>query len=390
MKSITVLKLKIAECDQDQLKALAELCRKARNVAAEDWLLRQRGMPESERQSKRLIKRAGSEDKPKSESTKLYHAIVEKVPDLGTFAASSIAAQVISYLNGKVDWRRGMQVDGRRAQRKDAILKHEDRPPFFTAIEIPLRNKQCELELGDTFLLTIKRPTRDCAAVSIRLSLRDLAPRIKRVLLELSKGDRRLSDSKLIEKDGVWFWFLPVAFEQPEANPENEMVLSPVIPSTDGERDRPFKILREGRRPWFIGDGRYLVRQTQRIEFLIKDIGWRYRQRNGAGHGRKKIDRAVSLRRTKLKNIVDEVRRRAIVDVVNNARRREAGVVMFREPTGPAKTKCWFERNGLTWDWTRFVGDLKNSLAKHGIELRTKKLKIGEIVKAEKEKQNAA
>jgi hypothetical protein len=388
MKSFIVLKFKLAS--EADLQAIADLCRKARNVAAENWLLRQRGMPETERQSKRLIKSKHG-DKPKSESTKLYHAVIEKAPELGTFAVSMIAKQVGAYLNGKVDWRRGMEVEGRRAKRKDAILSYEDRPPFFTATEIPLHNKQCTVEMGDESNLTVSRLLRGAEPLILTISLRDMPPSFKRILLELSQEKRKLADSKLLEKDGEWYWFLPVAFEQPEANPEIIVTLSPVIPSVDGDPERPFQIVSESRPlPWFIGDGRYLLRQTARIEAMIKAIGWRYRQRNGAGHGRKKIDAAVMLRRKQLRNIVNEVRRRMIKDVVNQAKRQEAGVVLFREPTGPAKTKCWFERSGVTWDWTRFVGDLKNSLAKHGIELRIQKLKIGEIVKAEKEKKDAA
>lgn len=378
MKAITVLKFKITSSSED-LEPIGELCRKARNVSSMDWLLRQNGMPESESQRTRKIKRKGvADDAPKSESTKLYNVICDEVPELGTFAATMLASAINSHLSAKVDWRRGMTEDGRRAKRKDAILKYEDRPPYFTKLEIPLHNKQCELELCDEVTLRIRRPLRDVQFLKLTLSMRRMPPRFKKILLEITKGERKLSDSKLLEKDGQWYWFLPVSFEQPEANPEMKVTLSPVIPDEHGDPERPFYFERTGR-PWFIGDGRYLLRQTQRIESLIKQIGWRYKQRNGAGHGRKKIDSAVSLRRKKLRNIVDEVRRRAIVDIVRFAQRNEAGEVIYREPTGPVKDKCWFKSVGLDWDWTRFLGDLKNALAQKGVKLTVKKLKMKEL-----------
>lgn len=389
MKSVTVLKIKVVDGDSD-LERIAILCRKARNIASTDWLLRQNGMPESDRQSRSLIKRKGvAVDKPKSESTKLYHAIVEKVPELGTFTVPKLAAEVNAFLSSKVDWRRGMEVDGRRAKRKDAILAHEDRPPFFTAIEIPLHNQQCDLRIGDDCTLSVRRLTRDEPVINLRLSLRRLPPALKRILLDLATGSRKLPDSKLLCRKGEWFWFVPVASEQPQANSEEFITLFPVVPSTDGDRDRPFRV-ESGERTRGIGDGRYLLRQTLRMESLMKQIGWRYRQRRGTGHGRKKIDRAVMLRRTRLSNIVGEVRRSAIRDIVNFARKEGAGIVVYREPTGVAKEKCWFTVRELTWDWTRFASDLKNSLAKHGIALEVKKLRIGEIMKSEKEKSNEA
>lgn len=379
-KSITVLPFKICETDVE-LDPVAEICRKARNVAIEDWLLRQRGMPESEKQVN-----------PNSESGKLYHAIGEKVPELfGTQTASKIAGDVSSYLTGKLDWRRGFGEDGKRRKRQDAILDYEDRPPFFHCLEVPVHNKECSIKFGDETVVTLKRVTRNCGPINLKLSLRELPPRYKKILQAISKGHQKLACSKLVQKkNGQWYWFLPVDFEQPSANPDTQVTLYPVVPNIDGDPERPFRIESENHKR-NIGDGRYLIAQMRRYESIIKRIGYHYKnRRNGAGHGRKDYDKAVKKHRRNQRNHVDEVRRRAIKGIVDYARRNEAGVVVYREPTGPAKEKCWFDRNGLTWDWTRFASDLKNSLAKHGIELRIKKLKIGEIVKAKKEKKDAA
>lgn len=406
-KSITVLKFKIvqtktssdsekivqvesssdsenASTQADILEDLANLMRQARNAAAEDWLLRQRGKPESDRQCKHFVKGKYIDDptkKPKNEATKLYHAIVERFPQIGTKNVPMLAAQINTYLNAKVDWRTKTKDEkGKQRKRSDAILSYEDRIPCFTAMEIPVHNEQCDLTMGDELTLKIKRVTRDVEYVQVKLSLRRIGPAIKTILHELTRKERKLSDSKILKTSKGWFWYLPVGFEQSACDPEKEITLKPIVPENDGDPERPF-VVSSGSHKRNIGDGRYLRRQTLRIESAIKQVGYRYKQqRKGAGHGRKKIDQSLSRRRRTLSNCVDECRRRMILDAVNYARRNEAGTVIYRKPSGPVKEKCWFDVNGLTWDWTRFESDLKNSLAKHGIQLKTKDLKMKEVL----------
>lgn len=392
MKSITVLKLKIGEESWPALVQIGQACRKARNVALEDWLLRQRGKPESERQSKRLVVRKDkTSDQPKSESTKLYHAIREGVPELGTTQASMVSAAVWSSLSAKVDWRRGSGDNGKRMRRRDAILSYEDRPPFFTALEIPLHNAHTVVKFTDRLTLTIGRPLDSVPVLVVDVSLRDLPPGKQLLLRELASKKRKLADSKLVERDGQWYWHVPLTFET-EVLSDRTAELWPVLGTTrDGkQQDRPFRLDLPGRRPWYVGDGRYLLSQTARLIGLRKQIGWRYQQRMGAGHGRQKIDEAVRRRRQQEKNMRTEVLRRAIADVVRQCVREKCGCLVYHEPSLPLRKRCWFQAAGLDWDWTKFEADLRNAAARQGVAVETKAWKWKEAFPDEVEQEAAA
>jgi|GEM_PF-6827865 len=374
MKSITVLKLKLTD-PPAELTEVARLCREARNVASEDWLLRARGRKESAKQAK--LNRQG---KPLSESTKLYHAITTSVPRLGTDVASNIAQQVNSFLAAKVDWRKGVADNGKRPKRKDAILRREERPAFYTDLSVPIANKHTTIVFEDDVQVHVRNIMRNSLQISLdfTISLKGVPTGIKRIIHDLARGERKLADSKLLERRGKWYWYIPVAFETEQLDTDRIATLSPVIGK--GEIERPFSLEIPGRsRAWGIGAGRYLISQTLRLVGVRKQIGWRYRQRMGAGHGRKKIDIAVSKRNLQLADIVTEVRRRAIVDVVKQCERHRCGVLEYLEPTNPTKEKCWFEANGLTWNWTRWLDDLKNAAARRGIEVKVRKLRLGDI-----------
>ncbi len=392
MKSITVLKLKLEDDANTILRPIGLACRKARNAGLENWLLRQRGLPESERQSRRLIAhRDKAADTPKSESTKLYHAMRDACPELGVTHVTMLAQALSSQLGAKVDWRRGSNGDGKRMRRRDAILAYEDRPPFFTSLEIPLHNQHTRVTFGVRLTIAIHRPTADQQSVVLDVSLRDMPPGKQRLLREIADGTRKLADSKLIERDGKWYWHVPLAFET-EIRSDLVAELWPVIGSVrDGKQhDRPFRLELPGRnRPWWIGDGRYLLAQTQRLIGLRKMIGWRYRQRMGAGHGRKKVDVAVSRRREQERNVRTEVLRRAIACTVRQCVDANCGRLIWHEPSLPLRKRCWFNAVGLDWDWTRFGADLKNAAARHGIEVEVKTWKWKEAIPDESEEMPA-
>lgn len=374
-KSVTVLKLKLAEVPDTLIEA-ATICREARNVASENWLLRNRGMPETPKQAK--LNRKG---KSLSESTKLYHAITAACPSLGTDVASNISQQVNSFLSTRVDWRKGSDDNGKRPKRRDAILGREERPAFYTDLSVPVANKHVTIHFENDVQVHVTNALRSGQgqrALDFAISLKGVPTGIKRILHSLANGDRKLADSKLLQRRGNWYWYIPVAFEVEHLHEDRVAVLTPVIGK--GKHERLFALeLPDRNQPWMIGEGRYLIAQTQRLIGLRKQIGWRYRQRMGAGHGRKKVDAAVSKRNQQLADIRTEVRRRAIVDIVRQCERHRCGVLRYHEPTGPAKKKCWFEANGLEFDWTRWITDLSNACARCGIAVEKSKLKWKDI-----------
>ena len=376
MKSITVLKLKLTDAPPI-LQAVAHQCRLAWNGATEDWLLRARGVKKESKSQSRPSPKTGKngEQKPLVESSKLYQAARAVAPELGSTPASMLASQLHSHLGAKVDWRRGKTEDGKRPRRRDEILAYNERPPFRTTDEIPLHNRTVKVSCADT--LSISVSGLGCGVegpLTLDLSLREISPGHQLILRDLAAKTRKLADSKLVENDGDWFWHVPVMFET-EPRSEIEAMLVPKI-GDDGERqsDRPFELHLPNGRNWYVGDGRYLLAQVQRLVGLRKQIGWRYRQRMGAGHGRKKVDEAVRRRRAQQQNVVAEVRRRAIADIVRQCVRQNVGTLFYREPSLPLRKKCWFDVSGVEWDWTRFGGDLKNAAARQGIVVVVKQL----------------
>lgn len=393
MKSITQLKLKLTPTDEQRevLASVAVECRKARNVGAENWLLRQRGFPESEKQSR--PGRPGKDGKARAlgESTKIYHALRPATPSLNSQLHSSLAQQVATFLSSKLDWRDRV-ADDTMFKRKEAILAYLARPPFFTAVEIPVPNKLLHVTFVETLEFVFPWGSPEQQPLRLNVSTKELSLGHKKILRDIATGERKLADSRIVERNGEYFWHLPVAFETEQANPDVQATLFPVLPDDANLRGNPFELKRpDGRRPWFIGDGWYLLAQTQRLTKLKKAIGWRYRQRMGAGHGRKKIDSAVRKRSQQLANMVAEVRRRAIADVVRQCVRCGVGELVYRKPSLPLREHSWFAKHGLEWDWTRFQSDLINAAARKGIAVVVDELRMKEWMemkeKAKKEKK---
>lgn len=389
-KGFRLLKLKIDPEHYEYLDQVAVLCRRARNAALEDWLLRQRGKPPSEKQSRpptpRRKKQAdGSYEmtaaSEMTESTKIYHAVTAAEPSLDTQVASMMAQSIWTHLSAKVDWRRGKDDEtGRKKRRRDAILEYEDRPPFFSGWEIPIRSANTNLKYGPwsgASVLLLRGDRRD-----IRIITDKLPPAIRSLLLDILEGKAKLLDSRLVKKNESWYWFLPVQVLNPASVvPDRVMTLMPVFPQREEPReiDRPFVLEAPdgGRR--HVGDGRYYLAQMERLWAILKMIGWRYRQRCGTGHGRAKYDRYVSLRRRQMRDVTDEVRRRMIVRIVDYMEQHACGTLLYREPSLPLRNRCWFAQRGLDWDWTRFESDLENALARKGMVLDKKMLKLADV-----------
>lgn len=397
MKSQVMLKLKLVDPPNDTLEHIANLCRRGRNVAIEDWLLRERGKPESPKQAR--------------SSTKIYHAITEAVPELSGTVASCLASQTWNNLKAKVDWRKR---DESMPTRADAILAHEERPPWSTADVIPVPNKNIRIEFGDELALTIRNVLSKQPPLKLFVSLKGMSTGRKRIIrtclenaskledlrkereakgLESGKKKTRqecmpdammLSDSEIVKKmvrngSEVWSLYFCASANNKPVNGDTNVTLAPLLNRQASKTDRPFRVTFAAGGSWDVGDGRYLWGQSQRIDGNRKLIGYCYTNGNMRGHGRQKINKLVRKRVLQLKNVRNEFRRRLIRDVIKQCEREQAGVIYYREPTDPVKTKTWFATVGLEFDWTRFLGDLKNSAAKRGITVKTSKLKMQEV-----------
>lgn len=376
MRAQIMLKLKLVDVPTETLEHVAYLCRRGTNAAVEDWLLRERGKAESPKQAK-----PGRSGKSLHPSTKLYHAVTAAVPTLSADIATCLANKLWSNLNAKLDWRRR---NGQPRKRLDAIVDYEDRPPFTNASIIPAPNKNVTISFNDVLVLTVRNVLRKEPPIKLSVSLKGLPTGQKRIIRECMEGDRKLSDSQIVLKTGRngadnWYFYFCTARESKPVDHEAKVILAPIVVNDGNKQDRPFRVLFSEGGHWGVGDGRYLLAQTNRLIGLRKQVGYRYRNGNGTGHGRQKVDKAVRRRTAQLKNVRDEFRRRLINDVIKQCQRHDAGTIVYREPTDPVKTKLWFSKVGLEFDWTRFVGDLKNSAARRGIKVESKKLKMAEV-----------
>lgn len=376
MKSISILKLKLVDPPLEELERIAALVRLGRNAGVEDWLLRQRGKSETAKQSKESPRKPGQS---LGESTKIYHGISAVVPELGSDVVASIAKGIWSNLGAKLDWRRR---DGKPKKRMDAIVAYEDRPPWFTGTEIPVANKYAKVELGDELHLTVNNLVKPYEPLRLQLSLKGVPPSIKKRIRRVLSGELKFSDSRLLKKGEKWIWFWPISEEKPGVFSDRELILTPQFnEAKTRQSDKPFFTTSPDGRIWWLGDGRMIVAVTLRLIGLRKAIG--YLKKNGlmaSGHGRGKVDIAIRKRRTQERHMRHEFRHKLINDIIKQCIRHQCGTIIYREPTGPAKDKCWFERIELDFDWTSFLGDLKNSAARRGIAVTVKKLKIAEVL----------
>lgn len=392
---VTVLKLKlVADKDVfDKLEDVATLCRKARCHAVEDWLLRKRGLiPESEKQAKTTTNKDGSE-RPLGEATKIYHAVGSRYPRLfGTQTAVSIGREIAKNLNSKVDWRE--QVDQsslseeekegkpKLLRRKDMILENNMRPPFTTALNIPVPTSQTTIEFTDELKVTVKSPAKPYKKIEFKLSLRKLPPRIKKIMRAISEGAHKQPDSYLTFKKDTWFLYLPVTFPT-KVNRGKRMNLYPLLSCDEVSRqgkDRPFRVdfrnTENKKSSWYVGDGRYYRSTMTRCIGLRKEIGWNYRnRRNGSGHGRKKYDDSVRRLRNKQRNHREEFRRKTIVGILDQCIRHGTGTLIYHKPTLYVRDHSWFATEGLEWDWTSFENDLKNAAYRRGIDFAVESYK---------------
>lgn len=378
--SRVVLKLKVQDTEFDRLQEGAELCVKAMNAGLWDWLERTvRGREE-------LPEQVG-----KSEGTKIYHAIRREfeasgLPLLNAMIFSGAANAVQSNVSAKVDWRkRGTE---KSKKRSDEIQSYDQKPPFFTKRQLLVPCRIADASFGDRLILevshvTLQAPRKPNPPLFMDISTKQLSSGHKKLIRRCISGDLKLADSKIVLKDDSWYWHLPIAIPFEPMNSDAVMHLWPTIPPEGISQGRPFRIaFEDGGRDWFVGDGRYLLSQETRFTRVKKEIGWRYRQRNGTGHGRKKIDAQTAKYGRRLMNIRDEFRRRAIADVVRQADRRRIGRLIFHEPTNPVKERLWFAESGTDFDWTRFGADLKNALAKIGTTVEVQKLNMKEVCNA--------
>lgn len=378
MKTTTVLRFR-AEIDDDApLIAAAEQCRLARNAGLENWLLRQRGMPESEKQGK-ISPRPDKDGNPRalSESTKLYHAMTAVADSVNTNVISALAAEVNTALGTKVDWRK--QGEGKTRKRANAILDYEDRPPFYTSLQIPILRSQSAVIIEEG-AARVEAKVIKGEVLTLPLSVRGMTAGQLAILQSLASGERRQPDSKLMYKSqkNAWYLHVPIQFET-ERRSDIEVEVYPVLGRPEGRANDNFLRvhLPDGKR-WTVGHGAYLLAQTARLIGLRKQIGWRYARGEGAGHGRQKIDAAVRKRRKQQQDIVKEVCNRAVTDVLRQCDRCGAGVIVYRRPSLPLRTRSWFAAVGLDWDWTSFESRLKNVAARRGVELVVKHYRIAE------------
>lgn len=400
--AMTILKLRL-DVDREQSEALdciARLCRKARNAGVENWLLRERGLPLNPKQAAKPQSRMvrGKDGvlslrarETSSESTKIYHSMTAVTPELDTGLVSSLSREINSHLNAKVDWRK--RGDDKTRKRRDEILVYEQRPPFSQALKIPIISQKAVFVYGSQTRLEVN-PLKSAYGTVLKLKIHTkfLGAGKKNKLMDICEGRRKLQDSYLHfrPEKSSWYWYLPIEEDGAEPLDENvSITLMPTFGKTeDNRKDRPFYVDGDQlNREWYLGNPRYTLSQVKRLITAEKDIGYAYRtRRTGSGHGRKKLDDAIRLKRIRRRHQIEEFRRRLICEAIQQCERWNAGRLVYWKPSLPLRDRSWFFEKGLEWDWTRFESDLKNSAEKAGVKVKVEKLGLRDVYPKDKEK----
>lgn len=392
---VVVLKLKVIPKDDKQkarLESIGRLCRRGRNAAFRNWLARQEGLPETAEQSapgrprKSNKSKTGKTQKPKQkeECTKLYSIVRDATPELDSQLWSALSGEVAIDLRTKQDWRdrvAGGVDTGRTCGEAMLDPDQEQGYPKYTKLNIPILYKlsdtidkatgkkkvtHCRLVFGNRLFLVVRADR--ISKFRLRLSTKRLPATQLSHIKDIAEGRTKLPDSQLLERDGTWYLHIPVRYEKqlkPGASAELRPALCEGVETKDLVDKRPFVLSFQDDRPWTIGDGRYLFRNVVRLQEKRRAIGARYKDyRHGGGHGRKKYDDNISACYKQLSETVLQVRRKMALDTVTQCERRGCGTLIYFEPTGPAKEKCWFHRLGLDWDWDAFKSCLANVCAR--------------------------
>lgn len=306
--------------------------------------------------------------------------------NLAAGPASVCAQEVIDWLTSNVPYNH----EGDARWRWQAVLDYEINRPTWRSLEIPVRagdvrkrfvwtDDRCTL----AFPLFSTDSGRANRSPTVRLEVGKFSRGTRRLLREIADGKRKLRDSSIQERDGKWYFVM--AYDVPTVvHAWDDSVTLTLLPSPP-DATRPFVCILPDGRKWWLGDGLPLEREYQRVVARRKAIQYRYRNGQGAGHGRERFYQATRPDSRAWTDMQRLFSWNLIADLVRLCERHGAGSLLYREPTMPVRQHCWFSQRGMPFDWSGLNGKLTHASKKHGFGLAVSRIGMKEYRADEEE-----
>jgi len=406
-KRTIVLKIKLGRPKEVRLKTMLAMlarigaeCDRARNKMIRAWELDKldgHWQPEQRENAKGpmtyrdgspiLKKACGPNKGDVTHSTWLYHQGRASARQVSSNLVSMCAQQVIQYLQGKRPY------DGKPGWVWQAILDFEQQPPTYRSRAIPVPNNSSSFTYGDDQCwLTVPLLSKaDTSGLPKRLSIALRTSRLKYGQMEwlrrADEGLAKLSDSELVYRKEQWYWYCVIMTDPDKLRFDPERVLtlrSSLNRSSDihdteiGRLRSPFVVTLPDGRSFGIGYGLPLKMECERLAIRRKVIQRSSRNHISAGRGKQRFF-AKSLpitRRTR--QLKDHFCKELAHRLMMICEEHNCGTMLYREPSRFLRKFAWFERQGVSLDWTNLLVRLKSTCLKDGIAMKTEMLKYEE------------
>ena len=427
-----VLEIKLGACLTGPTKrmvadlhAIALECNHARNAIVRHWERWREDNPDwqpAQRTGRGGVPKVTADGKPILENpcvsqeteNALYHHGTAAAPNTAAKIIASCRAEVVDRLKSRLPWNH----IGASHFRWEGILAHEVSRDCYRAICIPVPCQDTVLAIQTSdgvrvsrdldgariqqcarggailrFPLFSNKSGRDNKSIICRLETRQLTRGNRHVLARIASGDWKLSDSKLVWKEGKGrsvgkkgksgkrhgrkrgakrgAWFFQLTYKQPRIDLELDQSRTATFLPLDPDEGHPFEVKCDDSFPWRLGDVRVLQEQFSRLETRRMVLRNRYRDAGSAkaGHGRGQIERYIRPVTRMVRDLMERFTDHLVSEVIRYCRRNNCGKLNYQEPGLGRRQHLWFERRDIPYDWTSLMAKVAFKCEKYGLKL---------------------
>lgn len=415
MNSVTtILSIKLGSCVgmpksrlHKLLQAAAEDANRARNAALRHWIRWREDHPDYQPEPKR--KKDGSivtdaEGKPRlgtdwisNDCTNgMYRAAMQQSRLVNGTICSACTQQVRAKLGARMPYN----YQGDHKKFHQAVAAFDVTAPTWRGCSLPVANSTARIaycgqvnksgpsEKMEQFLK--ERSASTCLlywpllsktsgyyrkALLIHLEVGDLSVGHRRWLQRLIRGELKMSDSLITEKDGKWYLRLVLKIPREAIESDVAVEFGPGKP-TDRE---PFVLTFPDGGSRRMGFGRQFAREVAASIARRKALGVRYSKGANSGRGRGGFYRATRPVTRRINDLAATIRKKMAADIVSAALRNQAGLIIYHEPDLFLRKKTWYAERGLNWAWDAFAAQLQHAADRAGLRLEVRPLKWKEV-----------
>lgn len=365
------------------LNAISESVRCIRNAYVWYWLRWREDHPDFQPDKGELMS---------SEATKaIYRRLCDENPAVASSIVACCMSRELKALNSAMPYNH----TGKARKRWQALLLHEANPPSCKAGIIPLHNRTIRLcYAGDMFgsvrgpvaskleafgqssfvvaLQLFSRTSGRPLNNFVRAEVRQLPAGKRKVLRFIARGDEwKVRDSLLVFKEKEQKWFLQLTYKRPydDLGLNSEKIAT--LQLADKDAEQPFVItLGEGEPTWNLGF-RILEREYNNLNLRRRHLRTKYRVAGSGrrGHGRERVEYRLRKVTHKAHDLMERFTDCLVADAMKFCVRNDAGTIDYREPALQARTRTWFAKRRIQYDWTTLLAKLKQKCTLHKIAL---------------------